>query len=176
MKITVRSTSFRLTGWLAITAISLAFAAPAVAQWKWRDKANQVHVSDLPPPADVPEKDILKRPANTKLPEVGAIASAPAASAADAASTPGSNKLEAEADARKAKAEQEEKAKRKATEEANAAIGKDNCARAKRQLTTIDSGIRISRTNDKGEREILDDKGRAEEAQRARSVIAADCK
>ena len=37
-------------------------------------------------------------------------------------------------------------------------------------------GIRIVRFNAKGEREYLDDKGRAEEAQRARNVIASDCK
>jgi hypothetical protein len=34
----------------------------------------------------------------------------------------------------------------------------------------------MARTNDKGEREILDDKARAEEAQRARKIVASDCK
>jgi hypothetical protein len=32
------------------------------------------------------------------------------------------------------------------------------------------------RTNEKGEREVLDDQGRAEETARARAVIASDCK
>jgi hypothetical protein len=34
----------------------------------------------------------------------------------------------------------------------------------------------MTRTNAQGEREVLDDKGRAEEMQRARAVIASDCK
>ena len=48
-------------------------------------------------------------------------------------------------------------------------------ARAGRTARAIDDGQRLSRINSQGEREFLDDKGRAEEAQRARTVIAADC-
>ena len=40
----------------------------------------------------------------------------------------------------------------------------------------MESGQRMARMNDKGEREILDDKQRAEESRRAREVIASDCK
>ena len=34
----------------------------------------------------------------------------------------------------------------------------------------------MTRVNEKGEREVLDDKGLAEEMQRARAVIASDCR
>ena len=34
----------------------------------------------------------------------------------------------------------------------------------------------MTRVNDKGEREVLDDKQRAEEIQRTRTVIASDCR
>jgi hypothetical protein len=34
----------------------------------------------------------------------------------------------------------------------------------------------MARTNDKGEREILDDKARADEMRRTREIIAADCR
>ena len=44
------------------------------------------------------------------------------------------------------------------------------------QLATLDSGQRIARINAEGEREILDDEARAEEARRAREVIASDCR
>jgi hypothetical protein len=40
----------------------------------------------------------------------------------------------------------------------------------------LESGQRIARVNAQGEREVLDDKGRAEEMQRARQVMASDCK
>jgi hypothetical protein len=34
----------------------------------------------------------------------------------------------------------------------------------------------MARVNDKGEREVLDDKARADEMRRARDVIASDCR
>ena len=43
-------------------------------------------------------------------------------------------------------------------------------------MAALNEGMRMTRTNEKGEREVLDDKGRAEEMQRARSVMASDCK
>ena len=43
-------------------------------------------------------------------------------------------------------------------------------------MRTLDSGIRIARTNEKGEREILDDSQREEEVRRTRDVISADCR
>jgi hypothetical protein len=45
----------------------------------------------------------------------------------------------------------------------------------KRPQAQIDSGVRIARTNAKGEREILDDAARAVEAKRHEGVIARDC-
>ena len=62
-------------------------------------------------------------------------------------------------------------------EEAKAAAARaDNCARAKAQMRTFDAGGRISRTNEKGEREFLDDKARAQETARTRDAIASECK
>ena len=40
----------------------------------------------------------------------------------------------------------------------------------------LDDGLRIARVNKDGEREVLDDQQRADEAKRARDVIAAECK
>ena len=40
----------------------------------------------------------------------------------------------------------------------------------------MDTGQRMVRINDKGEREVLDDAGRADEVRRAREVMAADCR
>ena len=49
--------------------VLLATGLSAVAQsvtWKWRDKSGQIHISDMPPPADVPEKSILQRPTTAR--------------------------------------------------------------------------------------------------------------
>ena len=51
-----------LLPWLAV-ALLLGMAAPADAQWMWRDPDGRVTASDRPPPATVADKDILSRPA-----------------------------------------------------------------------------------------------------------------
>lgn len=159
---------------LALLATSL-LSTPAHAQWKWRDQSGQVNVSDRPPPRSVPDKDILARPVvaeQRRAPPPAASAASGAAFAASAPATP----LERELQARKRAAEQEQAAKAKADEERNATQRAENCRNARSQINTLDSGQRIARMNDKGEREVLDDSARAEELRRAREAVAANCK
>jgi hypothetical protein len=165
----------RLVASLACALVAAAVALPAAAQWKWRDKGGHIQYSDLPPPATVSEKDILQRPAaaQRRMESASTAASAPSASASAAAE---GKAVDPELEAKRRKAEQDEEAKRKAEQERLAAARADNCARARGYLRTLDDGIRIARTNDKGEREILDDKARTEEARRTRDIIASDCK
>jgi hypothetical protein len=171
----VLSTPARFASMLTVVALAGALFSPAaMAQWKWRDASGRVTVSDTPPPRDIADKDILLRPNPATVRRSEPAASA-AQAAASAASAPASA-LENEVEARKRKAEQEQKAKEKAAEEANAAIRAENCVRAKSQLRALEDGLRMARTNEKGEREILDDKARAAETQRTRAIIASDCK
>lgn len=158
---------------LLVALSSLTLALPAQAQWKWRDANGRVTASDLPPPREVPDKDILQRPAGRAARTPAAAASEPASAAAAAASAPYVDK---DLEARKRAAEQQQQAKAKAEEQRNAAIRADNCARARGHLSTLESGQRLARVNDKGEREIIDDKTRADEMRRAREVIASDCR
>ena len=154
---------------LAMLMLGLA-TMPAHAQWKWRDKSGQVNASDRPPPRDVPEKDILAKPS----PDAKRTAApAAAASAAPAATTP---PVDRELEARKRGAEQEQAAKAKAEEEKLAAQRAENCRRARGHLAALESGQRIARINDKGEREVLDDRALADEVRHARTVITADCR
>jgi hypothetical protein len=71
---------------LCLVSLLLAAAAPAQAQWKWKDRNGQTHISDLPPPRDIPDKDVLQRPSEARRAAAAAAAatpaSAPAASAA----------------------------------------------------------------------------------------------
>ena len=176
-----------------IVALLVALAAsvvalPSEAQWKWRDKSGHVQYSDLPPPTGIAEQDILARPsANARrsapttapaVPQTG-VASAVAAAApgAPGASAAPRNPAEAELEAKRKKAEADAAAKAKADQERVALLRADNCSRAKAQLTTLESGIRLAQTNPKtGEREFLDDKQRADEVRRTEDVIATDCK
>lgn len=158
---------------LACALLLGTFAAPAEAQWKWRDKSGRITISDLPPPRDVPPQDILQRPdpaaASRVAPPVAA--SAPATGAA--AGTPPVDK---ELQARKQAAEQEQVAKAKAEADAQAQQRVANCRAARSHMAALESGQRLARYNDKGEREVLDDKQRADETRRAREVIASDCR
>lgn len=161
---------------VAALCAMLATAAPdAWAQWKWKDGKGQVHVSDLPPPRDIPDKDVMQRPSDSVR-----RAAAAAAAQASAASAPGAPaakpKVDPELEARKARQEAEQKAKDKAAEDKASSQRSENCQRARQHLATLESGMRIARVNDKGEREILDDKARAEEMQRARQVMASECR
>ncbi|MEO7055276.1 MAG: DUF4124 domain-containing protein [Caldimonas sp.] len=164
---------------LALLAASL-LSLPAEAQWKWRDKSGHTQYSDLPPPAGTPEQDILLKPGNQKD-RVSVIQTTPASGVAVAASGAASGALtprvvEPELEAKRKKQEADAAAKVKADEARVAAARADNCTRAKGQMATLDSGIRIARSNEKGEREILDDRQRAAEVKRARDAIASDCK
>jgi len=161
---------------LAVLAASV-IAFPAEAQWKWRDKSGHVQYSDLPPPAGTPDQDILGRPSpslrRATSPSAAAPSSAPAALAAASAAP---STADAELEAKRKKAEADAAAKAKADQEKVAAMRADNCSRAKAQLSTLESGIRLVQTNPKtGEREFLDDKQRADEVRRSREVISSDC-
>ena len=163
----------RLRG-LIFLLISLLFAAsPALAQWKWKDSRGQVVVSDIPPPRDIPERDVLQKPDTAARRPAAAPSAASATAVADVAAKP---KVDAELESRRKKAEQEQTDKQKAEEEKVAVQRAENCKRARAHMASLDSGIRLARTNEKGEREILDDKGRAEEMARTRQVIATECR
>jgi hypothetical protein len=164
---------------LAVLAVG-AVALPAEAQWKWRDKGGHVQYSDLPPPAGTPDQDILARPSPTMRrtsPSTAAPAAAPLAASTAAAGTAKPSAADAELEAKRKKAEADAAAKAKADQERNAALRADNCSRAKAQLTTLESGIRLAQTNAKtGEREFLDDNQRADEVRRTKDVISENCK
>ena len=157
----------RLSLVLVAALLGATLALPAAAQWKWRDKAGQTQYSDLPPPAGTAEQDILQRPSAVQRRIAAAPASAPSAAP---------KMIEPELEGKRRKVEQDELAKHKAEEEKVAAGRAENCTRARNYMRTLDDGIRITRTNDKGEREFLDDKQRAEEARRTRETISTDCK
>jgi len=169
-----------------ILGMACALPLAASAQWQWVDNAGKKVFSDQPPPLDVPEKNVLRRPAGAQqratsvpapasspLPDVQAAGATPPRTAA---SGPKPSGVDKELEEKTRKAEEAEKAKQ-AAEKAKVAQAKaENCTRARQGKATFDSGIRVARVNAQGEREIMDDKARAGEAQRLQSVIDADCK
>ena len=161
---------------LVFLAFSLV-AATAIAQWQWVDKDGRKVFSDQPPPADIPQKSILRQPGGVR-PSATADA-APAAAASAAKAVPAGPRLsarDAQLEARKKQAEDDEAAKRKAEEERVTKAQGENCERAKRSQATLQSGVRLQQTNADGQRVVLDDAGRAAEGQRIQSIIDSQCK
>jgi hypothetical protein len=144
---------------------------PASAQWKWRDSTGRTQYSDLPPPPGTPESSILLRPA-----AASARASAAPASVASLPSLPPAKTVEPELEKKLREEKQAKAAQAKLEEQKIAAQKADSCTRARNQLLGLDEGLRVARVNSKGEREVLDDKGRADETQRVKAIIKADCK
>jgi len=163
----------RLHAWVLVGCTVLLAAAPAAAQWKWKDARGQIVISDVPPPREIPDRDVLQKPELVVRKTAAQVT--PAASAPPVESV-AKAKVDPELEARKKKTEQEQNDKVKAEEEKVAAQRAENCKRAKAHQASLDSGIRLSRVNEKGEREILDDKQRADETNRTRQIIASDCR
>ena len=165
---------------LLVAVAASMVALPSEAQWKWRDKSGHVQYSDLPPPPGTADADVLSRPsASTRRSAPAGVAPAaapaPVPGATDNASAP--RAADPELEAKRKKAEAEAAAKNKAEQEKIAALKLDNCSRARAQLTTLQSGIRLAQTNAKtGEREFMDDKQRADETRRVQEVISHDCR
>jgi len=169
---------------LLLVACTLPLAASA--QWQWVDKTGRKVYSDRPPPADIPEKSILKQPGSGARSAPAAAAPAPSGSASAAvaaasagvkaaASAPKLSGKDAELEAKKKQAEQEEANKKKAAEDKLAADRAQNCDRAKGNLKMLQSGRRMQQTNAQGEPEIMTDETRAAETKRTQEIIASDC-
>ena len=155
-----------------VAALTLWAAAAGATQWKWIDASGHLQYSDRPPPADVPDKNILEHPSFSGRVQAADNAAAGASAAAPASAPKG---VDPELEARRRKEQEAQDAAKKAAEAQQAKVKADNCARARSYQQTLTSGMRIARTNDKGEREILDDQGRAQEEARAQQAIRDNC-
>lgn len=151
---------------LALAGVSLSISA--WAQWQWIDKDGRKVFSDRPPPAGIQDKDILKRAVADSRP-----ATVPTAAKASAPQLLGKD---AALEARKKQAEDAEAASKKAEEEKMAKARAENCDRAKKGLASFESGVRMSITNARGEREVMDDAARAAETKRLQAIASSDCK
>ncbi len=77
---------------------------------------------------------------------------------------------------RKRQQEQGEALKKEEERLAKAGEDRNNCETARRQLAGLDLGGRQTRTNEKGEREFMDDAQVEQAKQRARQAVASSCK
>jgi len=160
----------------------------ASAQWQWTDAAGKQVFSDKAPPADIPEKNISRRPAkpapksnfmqqNGATTADGAAEGATTAPAAPVTAASAKPKgVDKELEEKTRKAAEAEKAKQAAEAQKLAQAKAENCKLAQQGKATFDSGMRVARINSRGEREIIDDAGRSAELKRLQTIIDSDCK
>jgi type IV secretory pathway VirB10-like protein len=163
-------TALRALAAACLCTLSLA----AAAQWQWIDKDGRKVFSDQPPPPDVPAKNILRQPGQRSAQPAAEAAAAPASAPVQAAAPKVSGR-DKELEQRKKQAEAAEAEKKKAQEAEVAAQREENCKRARQAKASFDSGVKIAAMNDKGERQVLDDKQRATEVARIEQVISSEC-
>ena len=170
-----QASSFARFGLLAL--IVALGSAPALAQsiWKWRDKDGHIQVSDRPPPMEIPEKDILQRPHNARAPMPAPAASDAASDAPLPTSDPALEAKRNKTQADQAAQAAQDKAKKDADTAKRNQAKAETCQRARNQMAALEGGQRMTRMNDKGEREVLDDKGRAAEMARTRDLVNSAC-
>lgn len=167
-----------------LIGIASFMSASSFAQWQWIDQDGHQVFSDRAPPMGVSDKNILKRPVvrAAKNDKPTAPAASPASSAvvaSQAAETASAIKImgvDKELMEKKKLVEQAEATKRQAEQEKVLKTKVENCSRARQAKANFDSGMRIGRMNEKGEREVLDDSARAAEIKRIQTLIEADCK
>lgn len=147
----------------------LAFAGMAHAQqYRWVDKNGKVQYGDVPPGGV--KATPMKAPA-------GPPAAPPAAASKDAAKDDKkAPPLSPEEAFRKRQEDQKKAADKASKSQQETESAKRACENARSQLRDLEAGIRIGRTNDKGEREFIDDAQRAVETENARKSVAEWCK
>ena len=157
---------------LLAMALGCTLAFSAAAQWQWIDNSGSKVFSDRAPPPDIPAKNITKQPGGAPKAQPALAPERPAS----AASAPKISGVDKALEEKKKQAEDAEAALRKTELDKQAAARAENCKLAKQSKANFDSGMRIARTNEKGEREVLDDAARAVEVKRVQEVMTSECK
>lgn len=152
------------------TGIALALACLptlAQAQWIWKDDQGKTVISDQAPPPSVPLSRIVRQPGR----------SSPATAADDSKDDAAKTKSLADQDLEFKKRQKDSAdAAKKAQEDADRKkIVDDHCSSQRQNLTTLQSGQRMTRTDDNGQRYFVDDATRAADVQRAQADIAKNC-
>lgn len=167
---------------LGTLVVASAFvAAPAHAQWMWKDEAGHVVASDQPPPPSVPPSRIMKSP---KQRAADLVPASPVkegeprdAAKAGVPKTDGPKSLaERDLEFKQHQKEAAEAAKKAEAEAARAKAMQENCTAVRGNLASLQGGGRLARVNEKGERTYLDDAQRKGEIAAAQTQIAQYCK
>ena len=138
---------------------ALALTAHAHAEmYKWTDGQGKVHYSDQPPTVDV---QTIK---------------APTAGQAET-TTEATQSLNAKDQAFQKRQKDAEEARAKAEKEAEQArVKRENCDKARKNLSTLQNTPRVHTTNAAGQRTYMDDAARANAVESSQKAVSDFCK
>jgi len=158
---------------LALGVATLA-ALPVAAQqlYKYVGPDGKVQYSDRPPPGGQKAEKVT----GSRLSSVGSGGGAAAASGDAAKSSAPKTAAEQEQAFRQRKIEADEKARKDEKLAQNQQQQAEACTNARRDLAGVQSGARVARLNEAGERIFLDDAGTQAEISRLQRDVAANCK
>ena len=156
----------RLFALLLICAVPMASAQSI---YSWKDASGRVFYSDMPPPD-----------AKVRTLRQGPLAPKPARST-DGTDTPSATPAapslaEQELAFRKRRAEAAEAEDKARKDKANDEMRQRECADNRNQLLALESGQRMNRINENGERVFLDDNERSAAIDNLRRAIERNCK
>ena len=151
----------------ALILLAAPFSSQA-AMYKWEDASGKVHYSDVPPPdakttpigrgkGKAAERPVSQNPATLNKAAPKSLA-------------------DKELEFNKRRQEAKESAAKAEKEAAAAKEKEENCTRAKATLRSLQEGSRMSTTNEKGERIVIDDTARQRETERAQKDVDSWCK
>jgi hypothetical protein len=164
----------------AVIATSLVLPLTAGAEiYKWKDKDGVVRYSDTPPPSNIKHEPIGKKkvtsPAQNQTPasESDSQNAVPPVAVKKPVLKEAVDPSVEAARLRQRNAEIEKNNKQE--KEAQAKLNEENCRAAKANHETYIQGGRVSKMNERGEREYLGDKELKEGAQKAQAEIDEYC-
>jgi hypothetical protein len=148
----------------AATILMLLLISPTVSAqiYSWRDAEGRMHYSDLPPTGQAGQENARKM--------------APVPTVPGDTENARRDLANRELEFKKRQQDAALAAAKEAKEKADAAEAQRNCEQAKSYLRALESGARISRTNENGERVFLDDNSRQQETVAAGRAVTAWCK
>ncbi|MDR0701157.1 MAG: DUF4124 domain-containing protein [Azoarcus sp.] len=157
-------------------ALALALSLSASAEiYKWKDRDGRAHFSDMPPPQNAAEVQILNAPAPPRSAATADEQENTAEESSAKTAAPGKSLAERELEFRQRRAAAAE-ARAKADEEAaRAARRAQDCERARTQHAALASGQRVARPTGNGGRTFLDDAEREAEMARIQELIDKRC-
>lgn len=167
-------------------ALLLASAVSEATPWQWRDAQGRMVYSDRAPPADVRSSQILRSPVSGKAATgTSPVSSTPtdtappidgaAASPAKASAGTAPSWVERERAFRQRTAEREANEAKQRDEAERTATTKRACDELRREIRTLESGMRVVTLNTRGEPEPLEDAQRAQRLKTARADLARVC-